>query len=136
VLVWRCAIADEAPGDGINRAWGFGSMMEVQCLRAIQGFRQAGGCDLTAEWVETEQINLILCDFIKLNICAQQLNYELNICKCLYCVMCQVLKCWAMTSTGVRDFGSMMEVLHAGAIRGFEQIVGCNCTAEGLGMAP
>jgi hypothetical protein len=31
-------------------------------------------------------------------------------------------------------FGSMMEVLHAGAIRRFRQAVGYDPTADGLGM--
>jgi hypothetical protein len=30
--------------------------------------------------------------------------------------------------------GSMMEVKHVGAVRGFEQAVRCDHTAEGLGM--
>jgi hypothetical protein len=39
-----------------------------------------------------------------------------------------------MATTGTQVFGSVMEVQHAGAIRGFRQAVGCDHTEDGLGM--
>jgi hypothetical protein len=81
-----------------------------------------------------EKIYFILCDFIMLSVNAQRLDDKSNICRRLQCVEHQVLKHWAMGSTGVWNFGSVMEVLHVGADRGLEQAVGCDHTAEGLGM--
>jgi hypothetical protein len=71
-------------------------------------------------------------NFIVLNTNAQQLDDLLNVFRRLRRVARQVSRRWAMTSTGARVFGSMIE--HASAIREFKQAVRCNNTAEGLGM--
>jgi hypothetical protein len=39
-----------------------------------------------------------------------------------------------MASTGAQVFGSMMEVLHTGAIQWFGQAAGCDHAVDGVGM--
>jgi hypothetical protein len=69
-----------------------------------------------------------------LNVNTQQLDNVSNIFRRLQCVTHQMLKSWSTTLTGAWDFGSVMEVQHACAVRGFEEAVRCDHTAEELRM--
>jgi hypothetical protein len=78
-----------------------------------------------------ERIKFILCvNFIVLITSAQQFNEFLNIFECLQHVAQPALKRWSTTSAGIRVFGSVMEVRHAGVVRGFKRAVMCNDTGD------
>jgi hypothetical protein len=62
--------------------------------------------------VDHERINFVFNEFIMLNMNALQFDYVSNICECLSHVACQVSRRRATASTGVRVFGSVIEVMH------------------------
>jgi hypothetical protein len=55
---------------------------------------------------------------------------ESTVCKRLWCIARQALRCHAATSADARGSGSMMEVMHTIVVRGVRWAVSCDDTAE------